>query len=256
MKNNKSLAIKKLFPNYYRFQKNLINKIPMKTLLWDEKNYKVNLRIHKMIKTWRTGSLLKEANSAYESYNGGDMIDVGSFTGFYSFLLSPKANKNDNFICCEPDNNAHKDLVDNLSILKKHFKEISYSLITEPINNGKEVVISHDAWGHPCFLDAEKTKNLKSEQKKIKSTTIDNLVKKLSLKPSLVKIDTEGAEHDVLEGMKETLKNFKPKIMLEKHPTMIPKHTSLEAVNNLLEDNNYKATLINKDSITIREMWT
>ena len=55
--------------------------------------------------------------------------------------------------------------------------------------------------------------------------------------------------------MKETLKNFKPKIMLEKHPTMIPKHNSLESINKLLEDNNYKATLINKDNITIREIW-
>ena len=59
----------------------------------------------------------------------------------------------------------------------------------------------------------------------------------------------------MLEGMKETLKNFKPKIMLEKHPTMIPKHNSLESINKLLEDNNYKATLINKDNITIREIW-
>jgi hypothetical protein len=55
--------------------------------------------------------------------------------------------------------------------------------------------------------------------------------------------------------MKETLKNFKPKIMLEKHPTMIPKNISLEVINKLLEDNNYKGTLINKNSITIREIW-
>ena len=224
MKNNKSLAIKKLFPNYYRFQKNLINKIPMKTLLWDEKNYKVNLRIHKMIKTWRTGSLLKEANSAYESYNGGDMIDVGSFTGFYSFLLSPKANNSDNFISCEPDYKAHNELYDNLSFLKKLFKHSNYSVISSPINNGKDVVIAHDEWGHPCFLDADKiNKNDLEDKVKINSTTIDSLVKRLSLQPTFVKIDTEGAEFDVLEGMKETLKNFKPKIMLEKHPTMIPK---------------------------------
>ena len=55
--------------------------------------------------------------------------------------------------------------------------------------------------------------------------------------------------------MKETLKNFKPKIMLEKYPTMIPKNISLEVINKLLEDNNYKGTLINKNSITIREIW-
>ena len=43
--------------------------------------------------------------------------------------------------------------------------------------------------------------------------------------------------------------------MLEKHPTMIPKNISLEIINKLLEDNNYKGTLINKNSITIREIW-
>ena len=51
------------------------------------------------------------------------------------------------------------------------------------------------------------------DQKIIKSTSIDSLVNKLSLNPSFIKIDTEGAEHDVIEGMQETLKNFKPKII-------------------------------------------
>ena len=256
MKNKKSFAIKKLFPNFYRFQKNLTNKIPIKTTLWDEKNYNVNLRIHKMIKTWKSKSLLEEANFAYENYNGGDMIDVGSFTGFYSFLLSPKSNNSDNFISCEPDHTAHNELYDNLSILKKLFKYNKYSVITNPINNGKEVVIAHDEWGHPCFLDIDKVnKDDLKDKVKINSTTIDSLVKSMSLQPKFIKIDTEGAEHDVLEGMKETLKNFKPKIMLEKHPTMIPKHISIESINKLLEDNNYKATLINKDNITIREIW-
>ena len=255
MKKKKSLAIKKIFPKYYNFQKNLTDKIPFKILLWDQKYYSMNLRIHKMMKIWRKKPEIDEADIVYKNYNGGDFIDVGSYNGFYSFLLSPKANANDNFICCEPDNNSHNELFNNLSILKNFFNNISYSVITQPINNGKEVVISHDTWGHPCFLDADKANDLNLEQKKIASTTIDNLVKSLSLRPSFIKIDTEGAEHDVLEGMRETLINFKPKIMLEKHPTMIPKNISLEVINKLLEDNNYKGTLINKNSITIREIW-
>ena len=256
MINKKSLAIKKIFPNFYRFQKNLINKIPIKTSLWDNKSYNVNLRIHRMINLWKTKTLLEEADFVYENYNGGDLIDVGSYTGFYSFLLSPKANINDNFISCEPDHNAHSELFENLSILKKLFNYNNYSVITQPINNGKEVVVAHDDWGHPCFLDIDKVDQNNLEKKeRIKSTTIDNLVKSLSLKPTFIKIDTEGAEFDVLDGMKETLKNFKPKIMLEKYPTMIPKNISLEVINKLLEDNNYKGTLINKNSITIREIW-
>ena len=92
-------------------------------------------------------------------------------------------------------------------------------------------------------------------QKKITSTTIDSLVDSLSLKPTFVKIDTEGAEHDVIEGMKHTFHKFKPKIMLEKHPTMIPKNYSLNDLDKLLKDNNYKSTLIVKSNLAIRELW-
>ena len=134
-----------------------------------------------------------------------------------------------------------------------------HTQLTRPLNSITVLMLSSSenriAIFLKFFLDAEKIKNLKSEQKKIKSTTIDNLVKKLSLKPSLVKIDTEGAEHDVLEGMKKTLKDFKPKIMLEKHPTMIPNHLSLDMIDNLLINNNYRSTLISNNSLAIREIW-
>ena len=87
-----TLAIKKIFPNFYKFQKNLINQIPSKSLLWDKKTYNFNFGIRKMINLWKTNELIQEANIVYKSYNGGDFIDIGAYSGFYSFLLSPKAN--------------------------------------------------------------------------------------------------------------------------------------------------------------------
>lgn len=251
-----SLAIKKIFPKFYKFSKNLTNQIPSKSSLWDEKTYNVNLGISKMINLWKNNELKEEADIVYNYYNGGDLIDVGSYSGFYSFLLSPKANESDNFISCEPDHRIHSELLNNLSILKKNFKNINYSVVTHPINNGKEVVIAHDDWGHPCFLDISQiNENNNNIRKKFRSTTIDSLVTSLSLKPTFIKIDTEGAEFDILEGMKETLKNFKPKIMLEKHPTMLPKNVSLNTINEILKNNNYKASLINENKLAIREIW-
>jgi hypothetical protein len=56
--------------------------------------------------------------------------------------------------------------------------------------------------------------------------------------------------------MEETLKNFRPMIMLEKHPTMIPQTVSLDMIDSLLKKNNYKVEkLINKSNLTIREIW-
>ena len=251
-----SLAIKKIFPNFYKLSKKTINQIPVKTTLWDRKVYNVNFGVRKMINLWKNNELREEANYVYESYNGGDFIDIGAFSGFYSFLLSPKANNHDNFISCEPDINAQSELFLNLSILKKNFKNINFSTVTHPISNGKEVIIAHDDWGHPCFLDYNQAgKNNKKTQKKFKSITIDNLVGSLSLEPTFIKIDTEGAEFDVFEGMKDTMKKFKPKIMLEKHPTMLPKSISLKDIDEILKNNNYKANLINESKLAIREIW-
>ena len=209
-----------------------------------------------MIKLWKSHELKDEADMVYKMYNGGDFIDIGAYSGFYSFLLSTKAKDNDNFISCEPDSVIHSELFDNLSVLKKIFNNINYSVITHPINNGKEVAIAHDDWGHPCFQDTSQIdeKN-RSILKKFRSTTVDNLVSSLSLEPKFIKIDTEGAEFDILKGMQETLKKFKPKIMLEKHPTMLPKNISIESVNKMLIDHKYKANLVNKNNLAIREIW-
>lgn len=255
MDKKKSFAVKKLFPKYYKFQKNLIGKIPVKTKLWDQKKYNLNYETLKMLKAWKHKNLIKEADDVYQAYDGGDLIDVGAYNGFYSFLLSPKAKKGDSFISCEPDNEAQVVLLNNLSILKKIFNFNCYSLITKPISNGREVAISHDMFGHPCYTDTNNISDFERKKESTKSTSIDNLVMTLSLKPSFIKIDTEGSEFEVLEGMIETIKNFKPKIMLEKHPTMFPKNVSLEKIDNLLISNNYKANLINKSDVAIREIW-
>lgn len=251
-----SLAIKKIFPKFYKFSKNLTNQIPLKASLWDKKTYNFNLRICKMLKLWKSHELKYEADMVYEMYNGGDFLDIGAYSGFYSFLLSTKANDNDNFISCEPDSGVHSELFENLSVLKKVFKNINYSVITHPINNGKEVALAHADWGHPCFLDTSQIReSVKKNYKKFKSTTVDELVISLSLKPKFIKIDTEGAEFDVLEGMQKTLKKFKPRIMLEKHPSMLPKNISIDSVNKMLTEHKYKANLINENKLAIREVW-
>ena len=179
-----------------------------------------------MFKPWKTKeSLIKESNVVFENYNGGDFIDVGAYIGFYSFLLAPKSNSSDNFISCEPDKNVQNDLLENLKILSGVFKELKIDFVNSPINKGNDVTMVNTPYGHPSFQESSEKHNNK---KSIKSKTLDSIVNLFSLNPKFIKIDVEGAELDVLQGMKETLKRYKPKIMLEKHPTLIPRNISLK----------------------------
>lgn len=53
-------------------------------------------------------------------------------------------------------------------------------------------------------------------EKEIKTDTIDNIVKKLSLKKlDFIKIDIEGGEYYILKGAEETIKRYHPMILTE-----------------------------------------
>ena len=252
-----NLTLKKIFPKFYRYVKSIENKIPANVEFWDKKKYRVTRKIITFFKPFRGWPRLKaEANFAFENYNGGDFIDVGAYHGHFSYILAPKANDFDNFISCQPDHSVQDELFENLSILNNVFKKIKFSIISNPISSGKDVYQVDTIYGHPAFIAIDNKFKSDDIKKKIKSTTIDLLVDSLSLKPKFIKIDVEGAEYDVLKGMNNTFLNFKPAILIEKHPTLIPKNIAIEEIDNFLKSKNYiLKKKIYADSIAINEIW-
>jgi len=135
-----SLALKRKLLLLYNFLKKFEKYIPASTLLWDKKKYILNLKIISLLNFWKHyPRLKKEADIVFSLYNGGDFIDVGAHHGSYAFLLAPKANIGDTFVSYEPDLVCKKDLVDNLSVLKKLFKHIKLEFVFNPMSNGKLV---------------------------------------------------------------------------------------------------------------------
>ena len=254
-----SLALKRTVPFLYTFLKRYEKYIPAYALLWDKKKYILNLQIISMLNYWKHyPRLKKEAEIIYSLYKGGDFIDIGAYHGVYSFLLAPKANINDTFVQCEPDPDAKKNLLGNLKVLKKLFNHIKLEFFFNPVSNGKFVNKHPTDYGHPVYSNETRNKisENNSSEEKIKSVQIDDLVEKLGLNPSFIKIDVEGAEYEVLQGAINTLKNYKALIMLEKHPTLIPKNITFDMIDNLLNGAGYeKECLVFKDDVAINEIW-
>jgi predicted nucleic acid-binding protein len=63
--------------------------------------------------------------------------------------------------------------------------------------------------------------------------------------PSLIKIDVEGAELNVLQGSQNILEKYKPKIILEIHEDFLRKSFNIEpeVIINFLKKFNYKENL-------------
>ena len=68
-------------------------------------------------------------------------------------------------------------------------------------------------------------------------------------------MDVEGAELDVLSGMSKTIKNFKPIISIEKHPSLLTRE-NMNSIDNLFMKLDYQLDKkIFEDDIAINEIW-
>ncbi|MBL4886934.1 MAG: FkbM family methyltransferase [Flavobacteriaceae bacterium] len=76
--------------------------------------------------------------------------------------------------------------------------------------------------------------------------TIDSFIKKENIETvDVVKIDVEGAELKILKGMRESIKKFKPHLLIEIHPFYLlnVEKDNIDELCNFLEDENYSIEL-------------
>jgi len=66
--------------------------------------------------------------------------------------------------------------------------------------------------------------------------SIDGLVADGLPAPDVVKIDVEGAELEVLDGMERTLRELRPALVIELHETNVPVADRLESAGYRVEN--------------------
>ena len=223
---------------------------PRRTTFWDSRERVVPRRLRKEIELWRQKDA-GEGAAVYESYEGGDVLDIGSFHGLYPLILAPKARAGSTFLCFEPDPGAMARLQYNLGIASSLFPGLRFSALPWVVGDGStaQAYFPMGEGNHPRFSSSQTGSN------GARSLCADDCVKLFAMRPSLVKIDVEGAELSVLRGLQSTLSDYRPTVMLELHPKWQPPGSSVQAVVDMLRDHAYTSTNISADDLAVRQLW-
>jgi FkbM family methyltransferase len=144
---------------------------------------------------------------------GAVVLDVGAHIGFYALLLSRLVGANGAVYSFEPVPDNYNLLSENIKlnncgnvrlIRKAVLAHAGVIRVTVPgIEPTPGSVSLHTDYGTPPI--------------NVEATTLDGFAVDLQSRIHLIKMDVEGAEHEVLLGGERTIREQRPDLMIELH---------------------------------------
>ncbi len=173
---------------------------------------------------------------------GDKVIDVGTHFGYYTLLMAKKVGSEGKVICFEPSKETRNILRNNIKKNKYQDRTIIESKGVS--NERKTLPFSVRKFSPMNTFTIEEYGNVK----KIECIDLDTYCKEKDITPSFLKIDVEGVEKEVIEGMKKLIRISKPKVLLE-----ASKETEgMEEIFDMFIKNGYKVytwrTRVDEDS--------
>ncbi|GJQ43215.1 MAG: hypothetical protein JETCAE03_27130 [Ignavibacteriaceae bacterium] len=198
----------------------LLNKafeIKVKTF-WDSR---INIILPETvsINIWRNGFAESDVSIYLLKYLNKEetFIDIGAHFGFYSLLASSIVGQEGKVLSFEPTastfNQLSKNITYSINDNIKIYNLAAFNSKTEMEFNDYGIINS----SFNSFFANRGEKNLKGKKIKVKAVIADDFLKENfpDCRISLIKIDAESSEFQVLTGLKNTINKYHPKIILE-----------------------------------------
>lgn len=178
------------------------------------------------------------------------VFDIGANIGLFSLFFAKSVHPNGQIFSFEPNPIVYKELLRNLAV--NNFSNIRTFQLAVGSSNYKDKLVfplSNKGTGtlnKNIQADITSRNSLDIVTAEIEVVSLDNFIfnEELSL-PDFIKIDVEGFEFDVLNGMKNILRNKKPELYIEIHGVPLEeKEDNIINIVNLLNKYNYNIKLV------------
>lgn len=167
---------------------------------------------------------------------GNVFVDIGAHFGLYSIILAKY--KNSRVYAFEPTSYSAEVFLKNI---KYNLVDEKIDVIQKAVSSkiGQSVFYVQDTPGAVSNSIVDYWHSNENKNKVlIEVVTIDSFFN--NIKYDFLKIDAEGAEYDVLLGAIETIKKYKPKMILSLHPKAIAgRGHSLKLIWEMLNNLDY-----------------
>jgi len=163
-------------------------------------------------------SSLRVVNPTFENWirpclslkEGDVFIDIGAHIGRYTLEAAKAVGEKGKVIAIEPHPINFKILNENIKLNNLN-NVITFNLAAWYCNSKIKFFFAGSSGGGSVV------KNQKLGYIVVDVKPVDEILLRLNLKPDWIKIDVEGAEFEVLQGLKRTLTQGKPKLIVEIH---------------------------------------
>ena len=171
-----------------------------------------------------------------EIKDGMTCLDIGSNIGYFAFLENKLAGKKGSVIAIEPSPLIFEILKNNVKLqINSNIEIFSFACGNE---NGEVNFCTSNSSNLSRIENLEISHNDKTiNVSKIEMKTIDSFLKNKEFdRLDFVRFDTEGFEFKIYQGMRETIKKYKPMLCFEFHKTFLGLEKTLEFLKILQND--------------------
>lgn len=180
-----------------------------------------------------------------ETIRPGDVVyDIGAHIGTYSVLALQKSAPTGRVVAYEPVDLTREYLVRHLDWNLGRERAVVRPFCCGSVREKRLIYFRKGEMnGDSGLLPPPK-----GDSTQVEVRTLDSEVAELGLVPSVIKIDVEGWEFEVLKGAEGTIARHRPIIFLSLHaPALVQLGTSPEAVKSWLQARGYECQVISTD---------